>query len=40
MKYFLVYNDNTHNNDIFNLLESVKKYGDNFEIIVFIANYY
>jgi len=35
MLYFLVYNDNTHNNHIDRLLESVKIYGKEFEIIIF-----
>ena len=35
MKYFLVYNDNTHSNEILKLIESVKEYGDGFEIVVF-----
>ena len=38
MKYFLVYNDNTHNHFLSDLLESVKKYGKDFEIIVFNKN--
>jgi len=38
MKYFLVYNDNTHNHFLSELLESVKKYGKDFEIIVFNKN--
>jgi hypothetical protein len=33
-KYFLVYNDNTHANDLERLLESVRKYSD-FEIIIY-----
>lgn len=35
MFYFLVYNDDTHSNNINTLLESVKKYGSSFQIIVF-----
>jgi len=35
MLYFLVYNDNTHNNYLDKLLESVKIYGKEFEIIIF-----
>lgn len=35
MYYFLVYNDNKFNEHLNTLLESVKKYGANFEIIVF-----
>lgn len=38
MKYFLVYNDNTHSNFLSDLVESVKKYGRDFEIIVFNKN--
>lgn len=33
MKYFLVYNDNTHNKYLDKLLESVSKYGKDFSII-------
>ena len=35
MLYFLVYNDNTHNQYLHELLQSVKIYGKQFEIIVF-----
>lgn len=35
MLYFLVYNDNTHSNDLNNLLNSVEKYGKEFKIIIF-----
>lgn len=35
MLYFLVYNDNTHNNYLDKLLESVKIYGKEFKIIIF-----
>lgn len=38
MLYFLVYNDDTHNYFLNNLVESVKKYGKNFEIIIFDKN--
>ena len=34
-KYFLVYNDNTHNYNLEQLLNSVRNYGKDFEIIVF-----
>ena len=35
MMYFLVYNDDTHNYYIDNLLKSVELYGKEFQIIVF-----
>jgi hypothetical protein len=35
MLYFLVYNDNTHNDYLSKLLESVKIYGKEFQIIIF-----
>jgi len=35
MYYFLVYNDNQYSEYLNTLLESVKKYGTNFEIIIF-----
>lgn len=35
MIYFLVYNDNTHNSHVAKLLESVKKYGEDFKIVIF-----
>ena len=35
MLYFLVYNDNTHTQHIIKLLNSVKMYGKDFNIIVF-----
>jgi hypothetical protein len=35
MLFFIVYNDGSHNEQIIRLLESVKKYGKEFEIIVF-----
>ncbi len=35
MLYFLVYNDNTHNNYLEKLLQSVKIYGKEFNIIIF-----
>jgi hypothetical protein len=35
MYYFLVYNDNQYSEYLNTLLESVKKYGKNFEIIIF-----
>jgi len=35
MLYFLVYNDNTHNYDLNNLLKSVEKYGKDFQVIIF-----
>ena len=35
MLYFLVYNDNTHNNYLDKLLKSVKIYGEQFNIIIF-----
>ena len=35
MLYFLVYNDNTHTEHIIKLLNSVKKYGNDFNIIIF-----
>ena len=35
MLYFLVYNDNTHNDYLCKLLESVEIYGKEFEIIIF-----
>jgi len=35
MYYFLVYNDNTHWHYLNPLLESIKKHGPNFEIIIF-----
>ena len=35
MLYFLVYNDNTHNYYLDKLLESVKIYGEEFNIIIF-----
>ena len=38
MFYFLVYNDDTHKDNITTLLESVKKYGTSFQIIVFEKN--
>ena len=38
MHYFLLYNDNTHVEDIKKLIESIKKYGKHFEIIVFDKN--
>jgi len=38
MLYFLVYNDNTHLEYLQQLIESVKKYGKDFEIIVFDKN--
>lgn len=38
MFYFLVYNDDTHKDNINTLLESVKKYGTSFQIIVFEKN--
>ena len=34
MLYFLVYNDNNHNNYLSKLLDSVKKYGKEFEIVI------
>jgi hypothetical protein len=36
--YFLVYNDNTHINYLEQLINSVKKYGKEFEIIIFNKN--
>jgi hypothetical protein len=38
MYYFLVYDDGTHNNFLICLLNSVKKYGSQFEIIIFNKN--
>jgi len=38
MLYFLVYNDNTHNIYLEKLLNSVKEYGKEFQIIVFNKN--
>jgi hypothetical protein len=38
MLYFLVYNDNTHNQHIDKLLKSVRMYGKEFEIIIFNKN--
>jgi hypothetical protein len=38
MLYFLVYNDNTHNFYLDKLINSVKKYGEDFNIIVFDKN--
>jgi len=38
MLYFLVYNDNTHNNYIDRLLHSVKTYGEEFNIIIYDKN--
>ena len=38
MLYFLVYNDNNHNNYLSKLLDSVKKYGKEFEIVIFNKN--
>jgi hypothetical protein len=35
MLYFLVYNDNTHNYYLDKLLQSVKIYGEEFNIIIF-----
>jgi hypothetical protein len=35
MHYFLVYNDNTHDNYLTNLLRSVEKYGSEFKIVIF-----
>jgi hypothetical protein len=35
MFYFLVYDDNTHTDHLRILLESVKKYGKEFEIVVY-----
>jgi len=38
MLYFLVYNDNTHNYHLAKLLQSVKMYGEKFNIIIFEKN--
>ena len=38
MLFFIVYNDGSHIDQIIRLLESVKKYGKEFEIIVFNKN--
>jgi hypothetical protein len=35
MFYFLVYNDNNHDHYLKNLLDSVKKHGKEFEIVIF-----
>jgi len=35
MLYFLVYNDNTHHHYLNKLLQSVKIYGEEFNIIIF-----
>jgi hypothetical protein len=38
MLYFLVYNDYTHINYLEQLINSIKKYGKEFEIIIFNKN--
>jgi hypothetical protein len=38
MLHFLVYSDNTHKDNLNKLLESVKKYGEEFNIIIFEKN--